>query len=165
MTIEIEKLKQTVKSSYEPIPKLYQEACENIQSTGLDLVAEIPALSSIQHSLYDIRNKSLEVKKTVFKNFAEITVPPKFSDFLLANYYDEIKRILIFCSKEARDKIGLIEEYFGDATFDCCPYPFYQLFIIHGETGSVITQTATVPLIYALMPDKKRGIILQIYNY
>lgn len=105
--------------------------------------------------MYDIRNRSLEVKKTTFKNFGEIIVPPKFSDFLLANYYDGIKRILIFCSKGARDQIELVEEYFGDATFNSCPYPFYQLFIIHGEAGSSLTQTATVPLIYALMPDKK----------
>lgn len=156
MTLEMDKLKKTVQqNSHEPIPKLYENACESIRSTGLDLVAEIPALSSIQHSLYDIRNKSLEVKKTIFKNFAEITVPAKFSDFLLANYYDENKRILIFSSNEARDQIGHIDEYFGDATFDCCPYPFSQLFIIHGETGSGITETAAVPLIYALMPDKK----------
>jgi hypothetical protein len=49
-----------------------------------------------------------------------------------------------------------IEECFADATFASCPAPFYQLYIIHGEIGSSITHTRTVPLIYALMPDKKQ---------
>lgn len=70
------------------LPKLYQEAFENVKNTGLDLVAEIPSLSSIQHSLYDERNKSLQVKKTVFKNYDDISVPATYSDFVLANYYD-----------------------------------------------------------------------------
>lgn len=155
MTMEIEKLKEIVQTSHEPIPKLYKNTCKNIKNTGLDLVRQIPTLNSIQHSLYDIRNKSLQVKKTHFEKFDEVCVPSKFLDFMLSDYYHEEKRILIFCSKEARGNISSINEYFGDATFSSCPKPFYQLFIIHGEVDSSVTLTATVPLIYVLMPDKK----------
>lgn len=33
-----------------------------------------------------------------------VEVPSKFSDFLLADFYDDV-RVLVFCLKEARDEV------------------------------------------------------------
>lgn len=85
----------------------------------------------------------------------ELEIPKKFSSFVLAEYYNGESCILGFCSQESRKLIGSIKEYFADGTFKSCPRPFYQLYIIYEEVGSSIDATNVIPMIFALLPDKK----------
>lgn len=153
---EIESLKNKVKNTDLPLTQLYKDSVDILESKGLNMVTQIPSFSSIQHNLYTIRNKSLGVKKTIYSDFEEVEVPIKFAQLVLANYFYEGSRIIVFCSKRAREIIADVTEYFGDATFSCCPKPFQQLYILHGDIGSTITTTKVVPLIYVLMPNKKQ---------
>lgn len=153
---EIDKLKKEVTKSDKPITQLYDETCNAFQNKGLHFVASLPPLSSVQHCLYDTRNKALGVLKTVFQRFEEVQVPANFSDFILADYYYEGTRIILFCSPNCRQITGKIREFFGDATFKSCPLPFAELYSIHGDVGSTADTTNVIPLIFALMPNKKQ---------
>lgn len=121
-------------------------------------------MSSIQHCLYDIRNRALCVNKTTFTNLEEVEVPSRFESFVLADYYYEGSRIIVFCSPYARQKVGGIHEFMGDGTFKCCPKPFYQLYSIHGDIGSTVETTNVMPLIFALLPNKSQATYNILFN-
>lgn len=147
-------LREEVISSDEPIPQLYSK---KVNHTGLDFVLKIPPLNNATSFLYGARNKSLEVSKTVFKIPSEIEVPVKHRSSILAEYHYEDTHILVFCTEMCRKLFSKINEYFFDATFDSCPFPFVQLFNLHGDIGSTIETTNVVPLLFALMTNKKQS--------
>lgn len=49
-----------------------------------------------------------------------------------------------------------IEEFFCDGTFFSCPKPFTQMFSIHADIAVSASTTNVVPIVYALMSDKKQ---------
>lgn len=161
---EIENLKTKVIKSDKPITQLYDEANNSFNNKGLNFVVSLPPLSSVQHCLYDMRNKSLGVQKTVYRNFEEVQIPVSYCDFILADYYHEGIRILLFCSPDSRQLVGETREFFGDATFKSCPPPFAELYSIHADIGSTVETTNVVPLIFALLPNKKQKTYVTLYN-
>lgn len=78
-----------------------------------------------------------------------------YEDFVLCDYQSDDNRILIFASQEARKMMGTIKTLFSDGTFKCCVKPFYQMYSIHSDVNSTDTCTGVVPLIYALLKEKK----------
>jgi hypothetical protein len=104
-----------------------------------------------------MRNKFANVNKTIYTKLEEVQVPAQFYDIILADYYYEGVRILLFCSQKARKDIKKITEFFGDATFDSCPPPFKQFYSIHGDQGSTTETTKTKPLIFALLSNKMQS--------
>ncbi|CAH0403158.1 unnamed protein product [Chilo suppressalis] len=146
-------LKDKVCKSTKPIPHLYEKAV--YKNKGLDLVTPLPPLSSVQHCLYDISNKGLCVNKTTFSKMEDVVLPAQFENFILADYYYEESRIIIFCPPSTRNKLGEINVIMGDGTFKCYPKPFYQLYSIFGDIGSSVETTKVTPLLFALLPNKK----------
>lgn len=57
-----------------------------------------------------------------------------------------------------------MKEFFVDATFHSCPFPFYQLLSIHGDFGSNENTTNTRPLIYVLMPNKMQTTYATVFH-
>lgn len=88
---------------------------------GLDKVISIPTFESKKSSLYRHRNSSFSVDKTVFDEVKNVKIPPKFEKFVLADYCEGNRRIILFCSEEARNKMTVFKDYFGDGTFKSCP--------------------------------------------
>lgn len=84
-------------------------------------------------------------------------MPLKFRESVLADYYDNGNRIIVFCwlDPDARKNIKFVKEIFMDGTFSSCPDPFEQLYIIHGDVGSSFNSNKVRPLFFALMTDKK----------
>lgn len=164
VTREIDYLKEKVTKSDKPITQLYDEAFNSFQNKGLNFVASLPPFSSVQHCLYDRRNKALGVLKTVCNNFEEVQIPVAFYNFILADYYYEETRIILFCSPDSRQLIGEINEFFGDATFKSCPLPFAELYSIHGDVGSTVDTTNVIPLLFALMPNKQQKTYQTLFN-
>lgn len=150
---------ETVTRSDRPVPQLYNETASSLEDAGLNFVVNLPSLPNIQHGLYSRRNKSMKVTKTVFKSLEEVEVPDLFSFFVLADYFYDGARILVFCSEKARELLqnDNITEYFIDSTFSSCPKPFAQLFSVLGDAGSTTEFTNVLPLIFALLPDKKES--------
>lgn len=80
---EIVNLKDQVTKSDQPITQLYDETYNSFQNKDLKFVAFLPPLSSMQHCLYDTRNKALGVLKTVYKRFEEVQITANFSNVIL----------------------------------------------------------------------------------
>lgn len=150
-------LREDVITSDEPVQRLYEKKRVELNNKSVNKSQKFPAYEGVKHFLYSARNKSAGVSKTVFSKANEVEVPLKFQDFLLADYQnlEENTRIIVFCSKESRDIIPNIKEYFVDGTFFSCPSPFVQMYSFHGDINSTITNTNAKPLIFALMTDRK----------
>lgn len=119
-----------------------------------DLSADFPNFKNVKSTLYKHRNATANVEKMNFKDVADVSVLPKFKAFLLADYNDGDIRLLFFCSEVARHHMAQLKTFFGDGTFKICPFPFYQVYTIHGDLGSTGDSTNIVPLIYVLMSGK-----------
>lgn len=74
---------------------------------------------------------------------------------LFADYQYRQKRILIFGHKDLLVYLRQSRSYFFDGTFKICPNGFYQVFTIHADIGSTEEFVNVIPILYALLPDKK----------
>ncbi|XP_063393612.1 uncharacterized protein LOC134678836 [Cydia fagiglandana] len=157
-------LRNEASSTDIPMPQLYKKHEEKLMDKGYHLLDSIPSFENVKHSLYNARHKSTGVTKSVYSSAQEVVVPDQYVDFILDDYWDSDKRIIIFCTSEARNIIQNIDEYFGDGTFKSCPRPFVQLFTLHGDIGSGNATTNVVPLIYALLTDKKKDTYVKMIN-
>lgn len=127
----------------------------SFQNSGLDLICEVPSFNSVKSSLYRFRNAAAGVNHLNSKKANDVQVPPEFEDFVLADYSDGDNRIIAFCTKEARKAMSEVNSFYSDGTFKSCPSPFTQLYTIHGDLGSTVNNTNIIPLVYALMNDRK----------
>lgn len=111
------------------------------------------------------------LKRTVqrIKNIVEIAPPnPQFYMFIIQKEFKltfDIGKFLLFDSGDNgsyEDRILLFsteifleiifntDHWFSDGTFSSCLHLFYRFFTIHG-----IYSCEIIPLVYALLPDKK----------
>lgn len=127
----------------------------SFQTSGLDLVCKVPSFESIKSSLYRFRNAAAGVTHLKSKQGINVQIPPEFNNFVLADYSDGDNRIIAFCTKKAKKVMNEVHDFYSDGTFKSCPSPFIQLYSIHGDLGSTVNHTNIVPLVYALMSDKK----------
>lgn len=151
---------QEAAEGIEPAPRAYNKFLVNMRNKGLDhaSIKPIPNFCNKKSGIYRKRNKVAKVAKICSKEFADVEVPNQFSDFILADYFDGEIRILIFCSKEARNHMQNIKNYYMDGTFKSSPTPFLQLYTIQGElqTDENSDGINIVPLIYAFMSHKTK---------
>lgn len=157
-------MKQTACSSITPMKTVYEDHVIPLKDAGLDLISKIPSFVSVKTGLYNNRKKAATVSKIVYQSTCEVEVPPKFEKFVLGDYSYNENRIIAFCSKDAKDHIPKIHHYFGDGTFRSCPPPFVQLYTVHGDAGSSLETLNVVPLVYALMSDKKEASYTALFN-
>lgn len=151
----IHNLKDKVKSvKCEPIPTLYQETLLSLHDKGLNLVTKLPDFKNIKTGLYNARNKSHGVKKTMFKTGAEVEIPIAYQDFLLFDYQQDDSRILGFATQEGRQRMSTLRVFYADGTFKCCMKPFYQLYVIHGDMSDDCENTNIIPLVYVFLMSK-----------
>ncbi|KAL0810826.1 hypothetical protein ABMA28_010136 [Loxostege sticticalis] len=164
VALTLDKIKQIGAQKSDPLPTIFNENVRGLYEKGLNFVVPVPSFPNVKHALYNARKKELQITKTVFKSVDEVEVPAKYNkDFLIADYIYEGSRILVFCKSEAKKYFCRVKEYFGDATFRT-PYPFSQLFTIHGALGDGSTDTNVVPLVYALMSDKKETTYFALFD-
>lgn len=103
MLISLQELKNEITTPEFPsVPQKYNSMVAKLKDAGMDIISSIPKFGSIKDSLYRKRNEAAQVKKLEHVNVHEIEVPPRYKDFLLADYINEDTRILVFCSAEAR---------------------------------------------------------------
>jgi hypothetical protein len=74
---------------------------------------------------------------------------------LFADYQHRKQRILICADDKLKKNMGTCKHFYMDGTFKICPKSFYQLYTIHAEIGSNQDYLNIIPIIYALLPDKK----------
>lgn len=62
----------------------------------------------------------------------------------------DINRIIVFGTKANLEHLANNPHWYADGTFDTAPVLFKQVFTLHVIIGGYI-----VPMVYALLPDKK----------
>lgn len=119
----IDKMKEQSRLTDTPVTQIFKKGVSELENGGVNFVQPLPTFKSVQTSLYTCR------KRTNFKSIEEVIIPPKFSDFVLAEYYDKDCGIIMFCSEENRITVKNVSEFFIDGTFQSCPAPIYPTFI------------------------------------
>ena len=160
--IEIEKqiylCTETVKKNInKPVTQIFDDTIQNLSDQGVNLVNPLPKFKNIKNKLYRQRNSSLGAKKLNFRKACDLEVPKKFEKFLFAEFKHKNKRILIFANKEMIKYLKKCTRFLIDGTFKICPKCFYQVYTIHADVGSNDEYVNVVPVLYALLPDKKRA--------
>uniref|UniRef100_A0A2A4J8U0 MULE transposase domain-containing protein n=1 Tax=Heliothis virescens TaxID=7102 RepID=A0A2A4J8U0_HELVI len=157
------KLKKAVCDSYDPIPKVYDDFMKKYKTKN-EYDAILPSFLSIKDTLYKARKDHLAVHATTFKLLKDVVVPKILAeDFLLVEDGADNK-ILVFCSLQARETVKSVSHFFGDGTFKSAPYPFKQIYTLHGDTGSTSNQTRIAPLIFSLLPNKEEVTYLRLFE-
>lgn len=160
IAISIHKIHEVASTSVEPMTKIYKENIRPLKEKGF----KVPQFDNVKCSLYNARKRKLKVSKTIFKCIEEVQVPATFEKFLVADYQYEHTRLLIFCTKEAKQLLKSVKEYFVDATFKTSPRPFPQLLSILGDLRSTSQTTSVIPLIHVLMSDKKESTYAALFD-
>ena len=113
-------------------------------------------LKAVAQSLYRERRKGYPAlpknREDVHHALEEIqssTVTNKGEHFILKNDL-ESGIVVLSCASNMRFLVNSAEELFVDGTFKCCPKYFHQMYTVHGLKNGHF-----VPLIYALLPDKR----------
>lgn len=161
---KLEECKTKAANETRSLQKIYNEAMTSLTDSGINIVAKIPEFANVKHGLYNSRKKGFGIDRIVEKDMLKLRIPEKYSDFLLADYNDDTKRILVFANQEARKNITKIKDFFADGTFRCVVKPFYQLYTIFGDIYSDENSKNVVPLIYALLPDKKQDTYEKLFS-
>lgn len=158
--MHIDECKKEITSDVVPcIPTTFHKTLSKMMDEGLDKVTlpqDFPKFEHVKSTLYRYRNSTNNVTKMTYRDVTAVEIPNKFHSFLLADYCYGDTRIIIFCSKEAKEKLTVLKSFFGDGTFKSCPAPFQQLYTVHGDLGSDNESTAITPLFYALMSNRKK---------
>lgn len=154
--IAVSECMKEVSTNYISVQKTFEKHMRRLRDMGYHLSGSVPDYKSAKSKLYRYRNKSLKVQKTQFNNPAEVIIPEEFRKYLLNDYCCEGgNRIIIFTSTEIGQHIKGVTHFFGDGTFDGCPTPFKQVYVIHGDMGSTDMKTNVAPLFYVLLYNKE----------
>lgn len=137
-----------------PIPSIFESTIKAIQDDTLDMVAATPDFRKVKSTLYNCRNKAAGSSKMFFKNYEEVEVPLVYNNFLIADYYNNGDRIMVFGNEWSMDLLINYKNIFLDGTFAVCPEPFTQLVTIHCDIGSTTLYTNIFPILYVLLPNK-----------
>ena len=94
-----------------------------------------------------------------------VDIPEKYmklsSDvFLIVNKeIENEERIFIFMSPTGAEILKGSDTWASDGTFECCPSPFYQLYVVCGK----VTDKSCLPAAFCLLPNKVS--IMLILNF
>lgn len=156
----IAKTKKRAREEHTAIPQIYRQEMISVKDRGLDFVTQIPSFVSVKHSLYNARHSALGIHALPSRR-QDIIIPDKFKDFVLLDDGAE-DRILAFSEDAVLLNQGTC--FFGDGTFkSCCPL-FDQLYTIHMDVGSTNETTNVVPVVYALLPDRKQNTYFRLFR-
>ena len=72
---------------------------------------------------------------------------------------DDEQRVIVFATLPALDLLEQADDWFCDGTFSTAPNVFYQVYTIHGTVEGY-----HIPLVYALLPDKKEETYQKLFN-
>lgn len=87
----------------------------------------------------------------------DIEIPKTYEKLIFADYKQGDSRIIIFGEPKLWRLLNSATHFFCDGTFKLCQKNFYQLYTIHADIGSNDDFVNVVPVLYALLPNKRQG--------
>jgi len=121
----------------------------------------LPRLSAMTRTIQNRRRKQ-RVEPPLPSHRKDIVLLPEYTvtdsgeNFLLFDSGPVEKRILVFGTSNNLELLSNSQIWFADGTFKHVPLLFYQLYTIHVFKGG-----KAIPVLYALLPDKKRKTYLE----
>lgn len=85
------------------------------------------------------------------------------TNFLLADDRDG-ERILIFASSTGKTALKENKNVLMDGTFKSVSKQFAQLYTIHVDLGSTVEETNVTPVVFAMLPDKRKSTYIRMLN-
>ncbi|XP_071105325.1 uncharacterized protein [Haliotis cracherodii] len=154
-------MKDLVRTDYRPVPSIFQEELNKLRTTEADdILQTVPTLYSVGASLYRARAKTLP---PLPKQRQDIQLPDSYQrtvssqDFLL--HTEDDNKLMIFATSQNIRHLSASNVYSCDGTFCMCPSRFYQIYTINA-----CVHNKMVPLVFALLPDKKQSTYLRLFT-
>lgn len=136
--------------------------------SGYDFVTEMPKTESMMRSLYRHRSnaqgnaKEPEHRENIVFDNDTLTMIDG-SSFLLANDGNE-DRIIVFCGSKGKESLKCFSHFFMDGTFKSTSKQFSQIYTIHADFGSSNDETNICPIVFALLPNKKKQTYTRLFR-
>ena len=133
----------------------------NTGSCSRSVKGRLPRLSAMTRTIQNRRRKQ-RVEPPLPSHRKDIVLLPEYTvtdsgeNFLLFDSGPVEKRILVFGTSNNLELLSNSQIWFADGTFKHVPLLFYQLYTIHVFKGG-----KAIPVLYALLPDKKRKTYLE----
>ncbi|KAH9636342.1 hypothetical protein HF086_003642 [Spodoptera exigua] len=138
------------------IQEIFESEILTYKEKGYDLVQKCPEYKNVKCRLANYRKKAFGINKIQNQNITQLEIPKKFENFLLCDYNDGNERIIVFATEECILQLTQCKTVYIDGTFKFVVKPFIQLFTIHRDLGSTASSNNILPLVYALLPNKKK---------
>lgn len=126
----------------------------------------MPMIRSIKRTIRRVRVGENEIYDLIPWNrtaLSKMIIPEKLKittkneRFLLFDLNENEMRTLVFGTPNFLHLMRRCKHWYADGTFDVCPALFSQLYTIHVMDDGIV-----IPIIYALLPDKKTSTYLQL---
>lgn len=148
--------------------QIFDDEFKPLQQSGFELVTKIPQFYKYKVTLHRQRREAQGIQAEPNRR-DEVELDPeslKMADgnnFLLADDCDG-ERILIFASSTAKTGLKEHKNIFMDGTFKSVSKQFAQLYTIHVDLGSTEEETNVTPVVFALLPDKRKSTYIRLFN-
>jgi hypothetical protein len=147
------KCKEEIRKNRHAVPRKVSEPAL-LEEFLDDEEAELPKLSNLNRALYKIKEATRPANPADLhfdmKRYVQ-AIPKQFlRGDIKVNTRNTLARHLIFATDKQLKLLKTLKKWFADGTFKCTPFPFVQLFSIHGfiEKKGFKKQ---VPLLYVIM--------------
>ncbi|XP_069058743.1 uncharacterized protein [Pleurodeles waltl] len=152
MEIEVRENVQQIKLlAHSSSESLLREVVQNIPA---HVASSMPSIPNLRRMIQREKLAS-NPHRVAPQTYVDINIPPKltvtFSNepFLMYDNENPQKRILIFSTKHNLVILESSPVWMMDGTFKSTPHPFTHIYTIHANKSNT-----TIPLVYALLPDK-----------
>lgn len=159
-------MKVRVQNSFDSPNQIISSAAGDISA---EVAPKLPTISSIKKTLRRSRNIASFISTTTNtnpKSAKDLVLPEPYKltskneNFLLYDSGEVEERILVFGTYANLTLLEKSKHWYMDGTFKTVPSIFYQLYTIHG----IIKGESIVPLVYALLPNKKTETYIKLLS-
>lgn len=151
------------------VSKIYSEELGELHNKGYNFVTEMPLPLTIKRTMYTQRSSARGTQKEP-KTREEIVLDEELlqmndgSTFILVDEGSE-ERMIIFCSEKGKECLRNKQDFFVDGTFKSCSQQFGQIYTIHADYGSSDTETNVYPVVFGLLPNKKKATYVRFFRH
>ena len=123
----------------------------------------MPSISTFSRTI----SRAKKCEETIINNATDTEILEvteiytlKGCDFLLHDSKNGKQRFFMYATKKNLKQLKECKLWFADGTFKCVPTILHQLYTIHGflKVQSETNRYMCVPLVYFLLPNKKKDI-------
>lgn len=161
--------KKRAREEHASISQIYKEELGELHNKGYNFVTEMPHQLTTKRTLHIQRSNARGTQKEP-KTQEEVALDKEMvhmkdgSNFLVIDEVLE-ERMIIFCSEKGKECLRSKQDFFMDGTFKSCSKQFNQIYTIHADYGSSEVETNIHPVVFALLPNKKKATYVRVFRH